>query len=151
MLFSPLMQMGIRILNYHEIWLILARSEWELITHRSLLLSHLQRLGFGQSFFASQRVGGLSGDNNRLCSDEIMHYVRMLPIQWLAQSCRPGTSFFPKDFQRMLCLMVAASSAISLRLLNMQPLQYWPSILGLVVPWKSSRLFQPDVPLEITK
>ncbi len=37
---SPLRQMGIRILNYLDDWLILAQSEVELLSHRTLLLSH---------------------------------------------------------------------------------------------------------------
>lgn len=37
--------MGIHILNYLNDWLILASSEQELIAHKSLLLSHLDRLG----------------------------------------------------------------------------------------------------------
>ncbi len=42
---SPLRQMGIRILNYLDDWLILAQSEVELLSHRTLILSHLERLG----------------------------------------------------------------------------------------------------------
>ncbi len=37
---SPPRQMGIRILNYLDDWLILTQSEVELLSHRSLLLSH---------------------------------------------------------------------------------------------------------------
>ncbi len=39
---SPLRQMAIRILNYLDDWLVLAQSEAELISHRTLLLSHLE-------------------------------------------------------------------------------------------------------------
>ncbi|MGL4480680.1 MAG: reverse transcriptase domain-containing protein [Aeromonas veronii] len=42
---SPLRQMGIRVLNYLDDWLILARSREELVHHRSVLLSHLECLG----------------------------------------------------------------------------------------------------------
>ncbi len=42
---SPLRQLGIRILNYLDDWLILAQSEGELLSHKSVLLSHLECLG----------------------------------------------------------------------------------------------------------
>ncbi len=41
---SPLRQMRIRILNYLDDWLVLAQSEVELLSHISLLLSHLECL-----------------------------------------------------------------------------------------------------------
>ncbi len=47
---SPLRQMGIRILNYLDNWLVLAQSEVELISHSTLLLSHLERLGLRVNF-----------------------------------------------------------------------------------------------------
>ncbi|KAL0149536.1 hypothetical protein M9458_055063, partial [Cirrhinus mrigala] len=40
-----LRQRGIRVLNYLDNWLVLAQSEAELLSHRSLLLSHLECLG----------------------------------------------------------------------------------------------------------
>ncbi|KAI2661137.1 Transposon Ty3-G Gag-Pol polyprotein [Labeo rohita] len=42
---APLRQRGIRILNYLDDWLVLAQSEEELLSHRTLLLSHLECLG----------------------------------------------------------------------------------------------------------
>ncbi|KAI2646365.1 Gag-Pol polyprotein [Labeo rohita] len=42
---SPLRQKGIRILNYLDNWLVLAQSEAELLSHRALLLNHLDCLG----------------------------------------------------------------------------------------------------------
>ncbi len=42
---SPLRQMRIRILNYLNDWLILALSEDEILSHRSVLLSHLGSIG----------------------------------------------------------------------------------------------------------
>ncbi len=50
---SPLRQMGIRILNYLDDWLILAQSEVELLSHRTLILSHLERLGLRVNFAKS--------------------------------------------------------------------------------------------------
>ncbi len=42
---SPLRQIGIRILNCLDDWLILAQSQAVLTSHRTLLLSHLDYLG----------------------------------------------------------------------------------------------------------
>ncbi len=50
---SPLRQMGIRILNYFDDWLILAQSEDKLLSHRSVLLSHLECLGLRVNFAKS--------------------------------------------------------------------------------------------------
>ncbi len=43
---SPLRQLEIRILNYLDDWLTLAQSEDEFLYYRSVLLSHLEWLGF---------------------------------------------------------------------------------------------------------
>ncbi|XP_051569805.1 uncharacterized protein LOC127450090 [Myxocyprinus asiaticus] len=42
---APLREVGIRILNYLDDWLILAHSQDMLCAHRDLVLSHLSRLG----------------------------------------------------------------------------------------------------------
>ncbi len=47
---SPLRQMGIHILHYLDDWLVLAQSEVELLSHRSLLLSQLECLGLRVNF-----------------------------------------------------------------------------------------------------
>ncbi len=61
---SPLRQMGIRILNYLDDWLILTQSEAVSTSHKTLLLSHLCCLGlkvkFAKSILSpSQRVSFL--------------------------------------------------------------------------------------------
>ncbi len=50
---SPLRQMGIRILNYLDDWLILAKSQAVLTSHKTLLLSHLDCLGLRVNFAKS--------------------------------------------------------------------------------------------------
>ncbi len=50
---SPLRQMAIHILNYLDDWLILAQSEDKLLSHRSMLLSHLECLGLRVNFAKS--------------------------------------------------------------------------------------------------
>ncbi len=47
---SPLRQMGIHILNYLDDWLILAQSEDEILSHSSMLHSHLECLGLRVNF-----------------------------------------------------------------------------------------------------
>ncbi len=50
---SPLRQMGIRILNYLDDWLILAQSQAILTSYKTLLLSHLDCLGLRVNFAKS--------------------------------------------------------------------------------------------------
>ncbi len=62
--FSPLRQMGIRILNYLSDWLILAQLHAVLTLHKTLLLIHLDCLGLRVNFaksilLPSQRVSFL--------------------------------------------------------------------------------------------
>ncbi len=66
---SPLRQMGIRILNYLDDWLILAQSEVELLSHRTLILSHLERLGLRVNFI-SQPMNIVPGYSSGLSSHE---------------------------------------------------------------------------------
>ncbi len=112
---SPLRQMGIRILNYLDDWLILAQSEVELLSHRTLILSHFRAPG--------------------TISPE-----RALAIQKLAATFKSDTTRPLKVFQRMLGLMAAASPVLQLGLLRMRPLQHW---LKPRVPhnaWRHGRL-----------
>ncbi len=70
---SPLRQMGIRILNYLDDWLILAQSEVELLSHRTLILSHLERLGLRVNFAksaVSQPTNIVPGYSSGLSSHE---------------------------------------------------------------------------------
>ncbi len=50
---SPLRQLVFRILNYIDDWLILAQSEDALLSHRSVLLRHLECLGLRVNFAKS--------------------------------------------------------------------------------------------------
>ncbi len=70
---SPLRQMGIRILNYLDDWLILAQSEVELLSHRTLIFSHLERLGLRVNFAksaVSQLTNIVPGYSSGLSSHE---------------------------------------------------------------------------------
>ncbi len=127
---SPLRQMGIRILNYLDDWLILAQSEVELLSHRTLLLSHLECLGLRVNFAKSalspsQRVSFLGTVLDSAQMRAVIAPERALAIQRLAASFESGTTRPLRAFQRMLGLMTAASSVLQLSLLRMRPLQRW--------------------------
>ncbi len=127
---SPLRQMGIRILNYLDDWLILAQSEVELLSHRTLILSHLERLGLRVNFAKSalspsQRVSFLGTVLDSAHVRAVIAPERALAIQKLAATFKSDTARPLKVFQRMLGLMAAASPVLQLGLLHMRPLQRW--------------------------
>ncbi len=142
---SPLRQMGIRILNYLDDWLILAQSEVELLSHRTLILSHLERLGLRVNFAKSalspsQRVSFLGTVLDSAHMRAVIAPERALAIQKLAATFKSDTARPLKVFQRMLGLMAAASPVLQLGLLRMRPLQRW---LKPRVPhnaWRHGRL-----------
>ncbi len=142
---SPLRQMGIRILNYLNDWLILAQSEVELLSHRTLILSHLERLGLRVNFAKSalspsQRISFLGTVLDSAHMRAVIAPERALAIQKLAATFKSDTARPLKVFQRMLGLMAAASPVLQLGLLRMRPLQRW---LKPRVPhnaWRHGRL-----------
>ncbi len=94
---SPLRQMGIRILNYLDDWLILAQSEVELLSHRTLILSHLERLGLRVNFaksalFPSQRVSFLGTVLDSARMRAVIAPERALAIQKLAATFKSHRS-----------------------------------------------------------
>ncbi len=127
---SPLRQMGIRILNYLDDWLILAQSEAVLTSHKTLLLSHLDHLGlrvnFAKSILSpSQRVSFLGTVIDSVQMTATVSAERAMTIQHHAASFKEGTVHPLKAFQKMLGLMAAASPVLRLGLLRMRPVQFW--------------------------
>ncbi len=109
--------MGIRILNYLDDWLILAQSEVELLSHRTLILSHLERLGLRVNFAKSalspsQRVSFLGTVLDSARMRAVIAPERALAIQKLAATFKSDTARPLKVFQRMLGLMAAASPVL---------------------------------------
>ncbi len=107
---SPLRQMVIRILNYLDDWLILAQSEVELLSHRTLILSHLERLGLRVNFAKSalspsQRISFLGTVLDSAHMRVVIAPERALAIQKLAATFKSDTARLLKVFQRMLGLM----------------------------------------------
>ncbi len=131
--------MGIRILNY---WLILAQSEVELLSNKTLILSHLERLGFRVNFAKSalspsQRVSFLGTVLDSAHMRAVIAPERALAIQKLAATFKSDTARPLKVFQRMLGLMAAASPVLQLGLLRMRP----PSTLVETTgSWRHRRL-----------
>ncbi len=127
---SPLTQMGIRILNYLNDWLILAQSEDELLSHRSVLLSHLEEARTQGQFcqkrtVPSQQISFLETVINSAQMRALVRPERALAIQQLATSFKLGVPRPLKVFQRMLCLMASVHSVLQLGLLHMMPIQDW--------------------------
>ncbi len=142
---SPLRQMGIRILNYLDDWLILAQSEVELLSHRTLILSHLERLGLRVNFAKSalspsQRISFLGTVLDSAHMRAVIAPERALAIQKLAATFKSDTARPLKVFQRMLGLMAAASPVLQLGLLRMRPLQRWLKPRVLHNAWRHGRL-----------
>ncbi len=142
---SPLRQMGIRILNYLDDWLILAQSEVELLSHRTLILSHLERLGLRVNFAKSalspsQRISFLGTVLDSAHMRAVIAPERALAIQKLAATFKSATARPLKVFQRMLGLMAAASPVLQLGLLRMRPLQRWLKPRVLHNAWRHGRL-----------
>ncbi len=116
---SPLRQIGICILNYLDDWLILDQSEVELLSHRTLILSHLERLGIRVNFAKSalspsQRVSFLGTVLDSAHMRAVIVPERALAIQKLAATFKSDTTRPLKVFQRMLGLMAAASPVLQL-------------------------------------
>ncbi|KAI2652720.1 ORF V: Enzymatic polyprotein [Labeo rohita] len=169
---APLRQRGIRILNYLDDWLVLAQSEEELLSHRTLLLSHLECLGLKVNLpksmlHPSRKISFLGAifDSTQLRAMVVPE--RALLIQQLAGSFRAGARFPLKRFQRMLGLMTSASPVLELGLLRMRPLQRWlkPRVpphawrhgrlhvnvdracVKALAPWKDLQWYKRGVPL----
>ncbi len=144
---SPLRQMGIRILNYLDNWLILAQSEVELLSHRTLILSHLERLGLRVNFAKSalspsQRISFLGTVLDSAHMRVVIAPERALAIQKLTATFKSDTARPLKVFQRMLGLMAAASPVLQLGVLRMRPLQCWlkPRVPHNAACWRHGRL-----------
>ncbi len=145
---SPLRQMGIHILNYLNDWLILAQLQVVLISHKTLLLSHINCLGlrvnFAKSILSpSQRVSFQGSEQSVLTEGDacagknepdMLSTVQMtatvsaeraMTIQPHVVSFKEGTARPLKAFQRMLGLMAPASPVLQLCLLHMRPIRFW--------------------------
>ncbi len=102
----PLRQIGIRILNYLDDWLILAQSEAVSTLHKNLFLSHLCCLGlrvnFAKSILSpSQRVSFLSTVIDSVQMTATVSAERATTIQSHAASFKEGNARPLKAFERI--------------------------------------------------
>ncbi len=169
---SPLRQLGIRILNYLDDWHILAQSEDELLSHRSVLLCHLECLGLRvnlakDALSPSQRISFLGTVIDSAWMRAVVTPERALSIQQLATSFKLCVPRPLKALQRMLGLMASAFSVVQLGRLHMRPIQYWlktdipphawrnghlrfkvsQACVAALAPWKNHQWLERGVPL----
>ncbi len=124
----PLRQMGIRILNYLDDWLILAQSQAVLTSHKTLLLSHLVCLGLRVNLpraycHPASKIHSWAQLSTQMTAT--VSAEQATTIQRHVASFREGSARLFKAFQKMLGLMAAASPVLQLGLLHMRPNQFW--------------------------
>ncbi|XP_048037449.1 uncharacterized protein LOC125262674 [Megalobrama amblycephala] len=127
---APLRIQGIRILNYIDDWLILARSEQLAVQHRDAVLSHMKRLGLRLNAKKSVLVPAQSTNYLGVVWDSTTMRAHLSPARVSAilmamKGVKLGQSLTVKQFQKLLGLMAAASNVIPFGLLHMRPLQWW--------------------------
>ncbi len=122
---APLREVGIRILNYLDNWLILAQGY---TGHRNLVLQHLSQLGLRVTWqksklFSVQRISFLSVELDSVTMMARLTEERAQAVLNCLSSFR-GRNVVPlKQFQRLLGHMAAAVTLLGL--LHMRPLQHW--------------------------
>ncbi len=127
---TPLREVGVRILNYLDDWLILAQSREQLGDHRDLVLRHLSQLGLGVNWEKSklspvQRISFLGVELDSVSMTARLTEERAQAVLNCLSSFR-GRNVVPlKQFQRLLGHMASAAAVTPLGLLHMRPLQHW--------------------------
>ncbi len=127
---TPLREVGVRILNYLDDWLILAQSREQLGDHRDLVLRHLSQLGLRDNWEKSklspvQRISFLGVELDSVSMTARLTEERAQAVLNCLSSFR-GRNVVPlKQFQRLLGHMASAAAVTPLGLLHMRPLQHW--------------------------
>ncbi len=127
---TPLREVGVRILNYLDDWLLLAQSGEQLGDHRDLVLRHLSQLGLRVNWEKSklspvQRISFLGVELDSVSMTARLTEERAQAALNCLSSFR-GRNVVPlKQFQRLLGHMASAAAVTSLGLLHMRPLQHW--------------------------
>ncbi len=127
---TPLREVGVRILNYLDDWLILAQSREQLGDHRDLVLRHLSQLGLRVNWEKSklspvQRISFLGVELDSVSMTARLTEERAQAVLNCLSSFR-GRNVVPlKQFQRLLGHMASGAAVTSLGLLHMRPLQHW--------------------------
>ncbi len=127
---TPLREVGVRILNYLDDWLILAQSREQLGDHRDLVLRHLSQLGLRVNWEKSklspvQRISFLGVELDSVSMTARLTEECAQAVLNCLSSFR-GRNVVPlKQFQRLLGHMASAAAVTPLGLLHMRPLQHW--------------------------
>ncbi len=127
---TPLREVGVRILNYLDDWLILAQSREQLGDHRDLVLRHLSQLGLRVNWEKSklspvQRISFLGVELDSVSMTARLTEERAQAVLNCLSSFR-GRNVVPlKQFQWLLGHMASAAAVTPLGLLHMRPLQHW--------------------------
>ncbi len=125
-----LQEVGVRILNYLDDWLILAQSREQLGDHRDLVLRHLSQLGLRvnwekSKFSPVQRISFLGVELDSVSMTARLTEEHAQAVLNCLSSFR-GRNVVPlKQFQRLLGHMASAAAVTPLGLLHMRPLQHW--------------------------
>ncbi len=125
----PMREQGIRILNYLDNWLNLAKSRDQLCEHRDMVLSHLSQLGLRvnwekRKLSPVQRIYflGMELDSVNLTARLTEEHVRSM-LNCL-NSLKSRTAAPLKQFQRLLGHMASAATVMPLGLLHMRMLHH---------------------------
>ena len=127
---APLWEVGVRILNYLDDWLIMARSREELCDHRDFVLRHLSQLGLQvnrekSKLSPAQRISYLGMELDSVSMTARLTSERAQSVLNCLSSFRGRTVVPLKHFQRLLGHMASAAAVTPLGLLHMRPLQHW--------------------------
>ncbi len=127
---TQLQEVGVRILNYLDDWLILAQSREQLGDPRDLVLRHLSQLGIRVNWEKSklspvQRISFLGVELDSVSMTARLTEERAQAVRNCLSSFR-GRNVVPlKQFQRLLGHMASAAAVMPLGLIHMRPLQHW--------------------------
>ncbi len=127
---TPLREVGVRILNYLDDWLILAQSREQLGDHRDLVLRHLSQLGLRVNWEKSklspvQRISFLGVELGSVSMTARLTEERTQAVLNCLSSFRGRNVVLLKQFQRLLGHMASAAAVTPLGLLHMRSLQHW--------------------------
>ncbi len=127
---TPLREVGVRILNYLDDWLILAQSREQLGDHRDLVHRHLSQLGLRVNWEKSklspvQRISFLGVELDSVSMTARLTEERAQAVLNCLSSFRGRNVVLLKQFQRLLGHMASAAAVTPLGLLHMRPLQHW--------------------------